>query len=68
LSLAARLPAAYFPKELKKGIAGFQLDSELQTLEIRSPEHPRIVFPATVHTTCSTVVDRHSPTFKVPFP
>lgn len=68
LSLAAKLPAAYFPNELKKGVAGFHFDAGSQTLEIRSPEHPRVVFPVTINTTCSTVVDGHSPTFKVPIP
>lgn len=68
LALAAQLPAAYFPKELKRGVAGFHLGADSQTLEIRSPEHPRIEFPAIVNSTCSTVVDGHSPRFKVPIP
>lgn len=68
VSLAIRIPAAYFPKELPKHAASFNCDASGQTLTIKFPEHVRLTFPAQVRTTCSTVVDGHSPTFKVPLP
>jgi hypothetical protein len=68
VSLASRIPQALFPKELRKHTATFRCDASRQTLTIKFPEHVRFSFPAQIKVTCSTVVDGHSTTFKVPFP
>jgi hypothetical protein len=68
VSFAVRIPTAYFPKELAKNFAGFHLSGDGQTLTIKFPEHVRLTFPGPIRATCSTVVDGHSPSFKVPFP
>lgn len=68
VSLAVRIPTAYFPKELPKNVASFHRGGSGQTLTIKFPEHVRLTFPAQMQATCSTVVDGHSPSFKVPLP
>ena len=68
LSLAAKIPPAYFPKEIQKHVASFHWDDSGQTLTIRFPAHVQRTFPARIEATCSTVIDGHSPTFRVPLP
>jgi hypothetical protein len=68
VSLACNIPPALFPKEIRKNTASFRIDADGQVLTIRFPERLRLTFPCTIKTTCSTVVDGNSPTFKVPFP
>jgi hypothetical protein len=68
VSLAVRIPAAIFPKELPKGVASFRSDNHGQTLTIRFPEHPKLKYPAEIKTTCSVVIDGHSRSYKVPLP
>lgn len=66
--LAEKIPARVFAKEVPKKIATFQYANNATELTIRFPERVRIAFPNLMRAVYSTVQDRHSPTFKVPFP
>lgn len=68
IALAVKIPAAYFPKDVPKHAARFYHDASGLTLTVKFPERIQLRFPAQIQTTCSTVVDGHTPTFKVPFP
>lgn len=62
------LPEDYFPKEVTKSAANFVLEKTTRTLTIDYPIRLRLNFPARINTSCSTVIDGHTPKFKVPFP
>jgi hypothetical protein len=66
--LAEAVPPRIFPKEVAKKIATFRRSNDETVLTIRFPERARVVFPAVGRAVCSSVVDGHSPTIKVPFP
>ena len=68
VSLALSLPTAFFPKEVRKGIAGFHCDASGQVLTVRCPERVQVTFPSPVKITCCTRGDGHSVNFRVPFP
>jgi hypothetical protein len=68
VSLACRIPQAFFPKEVRKHAASFRCDASGQTLTIRFPEDVKLAFPPQVRVICCTVGDGHSRNFKVPFP
>jgi hypothetical protein len=64
--LAAAVPPTCFPKEVPRHIAIFRIRGEILTIEF--PKAMRPIFPSPTQVTCSTIVDGHSPSFKVPFP
>ena len=68
VDLACRIPQAFFPKEVRKHAATFRCDDGGQTLTAKFPVDVKLTFPSEIKVTCSTVVDAHSTTFKVPFP
>ncbi len=68
ISLALKIPPAYFPKEVPKHAAIFKCHENEQTLEVEFPKRILFKFPLQMKTSCCTQVDGHSTTFKVPFP
>ncbi len=68
ISLAAQIPNAFFPKEIGKSIASFSYQQQEGILTIECPKHTRLILPSSAKTVCSTVIDRFSPSFSVPFP
>ena len=61
VSLACRIPPAFFPRELRNGAATFRRDAAGQTLVAEFPVYMKLTFPHHMNVTCSTVVDGHSP-------
>ncbi|MFZ0689544.1 MAG: hypothetical protein WAM68_06910, partial [Acidobacteriaceae bacterium] len=68
LSLAVQIPDAYFKKDVQKRVATIRIGGEPRKLTVSFPENVWTVFPATVKTACSYVIDGHNPTYKVPLP
>lgn len=66
--LTCTIPQAFFPKEVQKHAVTFRQNADGQTLTVTFPDKVRVAFPSSIKVTCSTVVDGHSTTFKVPFP
>lgn len=68
IALASKIPPAYFPKETRKPLAGFHIDSDSQTLTVKIPEHMRLHLPHPIRAVYSFTPDRRSTTTKLPLP
>jgi hypothetical protein len=66
IALGLAVPDAYFPKEIPKHKVSMQKDSDMLVIEF--PKTLRLRFPADIRTSCSMQIDKHSRTYKVPFP
>ena len=66
IALAAKIPPAYFPKEMRKPLTSFYLDSDSQVLTIKIPDHMQLHLPHPIRSVYSFPVDRHNTSTKLP--